>query len=97
MVLYSYLIKLLHTKGPQTAVSMTLRDVLLDSAIFEDPETFRPERWLSSNPELQYLNEFYVPFGRGSRMCIGIKYVDCSLTLYGLTFILLTLWYTLTL
>ena len=54
---------------------MTLRDVLLDPEIFDDPLEFRPQRWLSDNPELDRIGQAYLPFGRGSRMCIGLKCV----------------------
>jgi hypothetical protein len=54
---------------------MTLRDVLLDPEVFHEPMSFRPERWLSSSPDLQRHMRNYVPFGRGSRMCLGMKYV----------------------
>ncbi|KAL8788585.1 MAG: hypothetical protein Q9195_007229 [Heterodermia aff. obscurata] len=56
-----------------TPVSMTLRDVLLDPSIFVKPLAFEPERWLSGNPDLQRINQAYVPFGKGSRMCVGLK------------------------
>ena len=52
---------------------MTLRDILLDPTVFADPLEFRPERWLPENPQLDQISQAYVPFGRGSRMCIGIK------------------------
>ncbi|KAF1966836.1 cytochrome P450 [Bimuria novae-zelandiae CBS 107.79] len=56
-----------------SAVGMTLRDILLDPEIFEDPEAFRPERWLSDNPSLDRINRYFLPFGRGSRMCLGLN------------------------
>ena len=40
--------------------------------IFTDPETFRPERWLSNDPELK---RRWWPFSSGGRMCIGEQYV----------------------
>ena len=52
---------------------MTLRDVLLDPRIFHDPEQFRPERWLSDSGELERMSRNYLPFGKGSRMCLGMK------------------------
>lgn len=52
---------------------MTLRDVLLDPDVFDEPMSFKPERWLSSNPDLLRIMHNYVPFGRGSRMCLGMK------------------------
>ncbi|KAI1827660.1 putative cytochrome P450 [Xylaria intraflava] len=56
-----------------TPVSMTIRDVLLDSNIFERPQEFLPERWLASNPDVDRLNRYLVPFGRGNRMCLGVN------------------------
>lgn len=53
---------------------MTLRDILLDSTVFNEPMAFLPDRWLSSNPDLERISRNYLPFGRGSRMCIGTKY-----------------------
>ena len=52
---------------------MTLRDVLLDPEIFEGPMDFRPQRWLTENPDLDRISQAYLPFGRGSRMCLGLK------------------------
>ncbi|OTA98450.1 hypothetical protein M426DRAFT_258921 [Hypoxylon sp. CI-4A] len=54
-----------------TPVSMTMRQVLLDPEIFECPSEFRPERWLATNPNLEELNRYFIPFGHGKRMCIG--------------------------
>ncbi|KAI1085585.1 cytochrome P450 [Whalleya microplaca] len=37
-----------------------------------DPEAFRPERWLDADPEkLALMNRYWIPFGMGSRNCIG--------------------------
>ena len=52
---------------------MTLRHVLLDDSIFQNPHEFRPERWLAENPSLARISKFYMPFGRGSRMCVGLN------------------------
>lgn len=52
---------------------MTLRDVLLDPSIFTEPMKFLPERWLVNSPDLERVAQGYIPFGRGSRMCVGLK------------------------
>lgn len=58
----------------QTPVSMTLRDVLQNPDVFEDPNEWRPDRWLTEDKDkLDEMNRSFVPFGRGSRMCLGIK------------------------
>ena len=53
---------------------MTLRDVLLDPSVFPKPLEFLPDRWLANTSNFDSMNRSYVPFGRGSRMCIGLKY-----------------------
>jgi cytochrome P450 len=52
-----------------TPVSMTAVDILMNEKIFPDPKTFLPERWIG-RPEL---DRYFVPFGKGSRACAGIK------------------------
>ena len=52
-----------------TPVSMTTVDVLMNKDIFPEPKKFVPERWLE-NPDLM---RYFVPFGKGSRQCLGIK------------------------
>ena len=52
---------------------MTLRDVLLDPCFFSNPHDFQPERWLPGNPDLARITQAYLPFGRGSHMCIGMQ------------------------
>lgn len=52
---------------------MTVRDLLMDSEVFDAPLEFRPERWLQTNPGLEQLNRNWQPFSRGSRICPGMK------------------------
>ena len=52
---------------------MSVRDMLYDSDRFPDPDKFRPERWLQSGPEALQIERAYVPFGKGSRTCLGIQ------------------------
>ena len=42
-----------------------------NSACFPEPQLFQPDRWLSSDAERQ--RRYLVPFGRGTRMCIGMN------------------------
>lgn len=53
-----------------TPVSMTTIDVMMDPDIFLEPETFDPERWVRHGADLE---RYFVPFGKGSRQCLGIK------------------------
>ena len=47
-----------------------------DPAVFSDPETFLPERWLDANAEaLAIMDRSFFSFGGGSRACIG-RYIS---------------------
>lgn len=49
-------------------------DIMHDPRVFENPYEWQPERWLTDDQEkLALMNRNLVPFGRGSRMCLGIK------------------------
>ena len=45
----------------------------MNPTIFPSPEEFRPERWLDGDT---LLDHYMVSFSRGSRACIGMKYVS---------------------
>ena len=44
-----------------------------DPDIFEDPYVFKPERWLPLATNGQMLMKNFMPFGRGTRNCIGME------------------------
>jgi len=52
-----------------TPVSMTSVHILMNEKIFPNPKAFIPERWIN-RPDL---DRYFVPFGKGSRACLGIK------------------------
>lgn len=52
-----------------TPVSMTTYHILMNEEVFPDPKLFVPERWVG-RPDLE---RYFVPFGKGSRQCLGIK------------------------
>jgi len=54
-----------------TPVSMTNVDILMNEEIYPEPKRFKPERWIG-NPGLE---KYFVPFTKGSRQCLGLKYV----------------------
>ncbi|KAF3388205.1 Trichodiene oxygenase [Talaromyces pinophilus] len=60
-----------------TPVSMTNVDVLLNKDIYPDPDKFIPERWINDPG----LDRYFVPFGKGSRMCLGINLAQAELYL----------------
>jgi cytochrome P450 len=54
---------------PGTPVSMTSTLVHQDPAVFPEPLSFKPERWLD-NPRL---DKYMLSFSKGTRQCIGIN------------------------
>jgi len=58
------------------AIGMTNRLMNIDEGVFPDPETYDPTRWINENGGRNREREaLFQPFGRGSRRCIGIKFV----------------------
>ena len=45
-----------------------------DPTLFERPESFRPDRFLAQGSESQADPFSFIPFGKGSHMCIGINF-----------------------
>jgi cytochrome P450 len=56
--------------GKDTTVLMAQWVTHRDARFFEEPEEFRPERWLEGNPGV-IVPSAYFPFGDGPRRCIG--------------------------
>ena len=59
------------TIPPNTPVSMTSVDILMNETIFPNPKAFIPERWIDA----PHLDRYFVPFGKGTRQCLGVKLV----------------------
>jgi cytochrome P450 len=59
----------------QTLVSETNFFVLNDPSIFPDPEVFEPERWMRAAAKGERLDRYLVNFSKGTRICLGMKYV----------------------
>ena len=54
-----------------TPISMDFRTSMIDPAIFSDPMSFQPNRWLRSMESGQRLERYLMPFSRGPRGCLG--------------------------
>ena len=75
-------------KLPSFIVSagMTPRSILFGPSILPDTHDFKPERWLAQEGQLKSdLDRYFVAFGKGVRMCQGMKLAD-SLSLFSFLF-----------
>ena len=54
-----------------TVVGMSSWMMHRNPEVFPNPMKFQPERWLDSE-NYKRLDRHMVPFGRGSRMCVGM-------------------------
>ena len=61
-----------HVLPPGTPISMSSVHIHDNPAIFPNPRTFTPERWLPLESEGQRLQKYLVAFSRGSRQCLGM-------------------------
>ena len=52
---------------------MTFSKSAMNPHYFESPTKFMPERWLQSPEKTLELEKYSLAFGRGNRMCIGMK------------------------
>ena len=68
-----------HYLPPGTIVGMSSWIMHRDANVFHDPMQFKPERWLQSPEEFRRLDHSMVPFGRGTRQCVGMPLAYCEL------------------
>ena len=68
-VIYAYVDNLILI---QTLVTSSAYIHNMNPSVFPSPDEFRPERWLDGDPRL---DKHMCSFSRGSRICIGKKYV----------------------
>ncbi|KAF8067760.1 cytochrome P450 [Lyophyllum atratum] len=67
---------------PGTVVSTGSTFMHHNTSVFPDPKRFDPERWLNvKGDKLRELENHFVPFSRGPRMCLGFNLAWCELYL----------------
>ncbi|KAH8653520.1 cytochrome P450 oxidoreductase [Xylariales sp. PMI_506] len=54
-----------------TVVSCTPYELHFNPDVYEEPHSFKPERWLAENKPTEEMNRDWIPFGLGSRQCIA--------------------------
>ncbi|KAK2655066.1 hypothetical protein Ddye_008118 [Dipteronia dyeriana] len=59
-----------------TQVSVNAWAIGRDTECWEDPMSFKPERFLGSNIEIIGRNFEFIPFGSGRRICVGISLAE---------------------
>lgn len=69
-----------------TELHMLVMQMSRDESVFEQPEAFKPERWLRDKEQSNKFNEAKevfasMPFGFGTRMCVGRRIAELELHL----------------
>ena len=70
-----------HIIPKNTHVIPLLHGVHMDPDVWEQPEVFRPERFLTEEGKLTKPKHF-MPFGASQRMCLGDKIAEMELQLF---------------
>ena len=70
-----------HVIPKNTHVIPLLHGVHMDPEVWEEPESFRPERFLTEEGKLHKPAHF-MPFAAGQRMCLGDKIAEMELQLF---------------
>lgn len=67
----------------QTFIIMANQIMSQREQLFEDPEKFRPERWLNQAEHAHNSYQEYscLPFGYGARSCLGRNMAETQMTL----------------
>ncbi|OQR98394.1 hypothetical protein THRCLA_06726 [Thraustotheca clavata] len=66
-----------------TEIMMAMYTLSRDPSVFDDPDSFIPERWLEREEKSKRLKEAYstLPFGFGARSCVGRRLAETEMYL----------------
>ena len=53
-----------------------------DPANFENPDEFKPERWIDAGGKFQYFPFKFIPFSMGPRVCVGESLARADLVMF---------------
>lgn len=70
-----------HLIPAMTPVSMSIPIHNLDKRVFIDARAFNPDRWLPGPDGSRLPDKYFVTFGKGSRMCLGMQLAWAELSL----------------
>ena len=62
-----------YTIPPGQPISIDLYTMHYNTDAFPEPALFKPERWLEKGKRHHKLDEYMIPFQRGTRQCLGMK------------------------
>lgn len=75
-------------KIPEGTVIMTsLQATMHDPSVWENPQTFRPERFLDASGKFCASKDLSLPFGAGHRQCPGKTFARNMLFLFSTAFL----------
>ena len=57
----------------KTPICMSHNRIMHEAAIYPEPDSFVPDRWLGPAADRGLAEKAFVPFGRGTRSCVGMK------------------------
>ncbi|XP_066297904.1 cholesterol side-chain cleavage enzyme, mitochondrial-like [Branchiostoma lanceolatum] len=64
----------------KTTVMVSIYHMARDPKMYKDPDEYRPERWLRSAEDYEDTHPYaYLPFGFGTRSCIGRRVAETEL------------------
>jgi cytochrome P450 len=68
---------------PEDGIVINSLAIMRDEAVFPDPDTFRPTRWIDAGPQkLKEMDRYFLTFGGGTRVCPGQRLANVEATCY---------------